>query len=196
MNRKAGEELIGTGGLVVGLFLGLTLLRLPITGSWGQGVGPVLWQVVGVGAVLLPALGIGWALAAFERLGRLSSTRAAALGAGLVLLLPYGIGIATGPGIPADYATWGPTQKLVGTLPTVLVRGVHSAVGTAGGVLVGLFALSALGVLTMGWHPLVVLRSRETRDANRETGNDKRETKRPMERAPQQGEPPSAFPVS
>ena len=73
MNRKARQELIGIGALVVGLFLGLTLLRLPITGSWGQGIGSLLWQIVGVGAVLLPALGIGWALAAFERLGRLRS---------------------------------------------------------------------------------------------------------------------------
>ena len=185
MNRKARQELIGIGALVVGLFLGLTLLRLPITGSWGQGIGSLLWQIVGVGAVLLPALGIGWALAAFERLGRLSSTRAAALGAGLVLLLPYGIGIATGPGIPADYATWGPTQKLVGTLPTVLVRGVHSAVGTAGGVLVGLFALSALGILTMGWHPLVVLRTRAAASGRRDAGSAMRDGLKAAARPPE-----------
>jgi S-DNA-T family DNA segregation ATPase FtsK/SpoIIIE len=43
----------------------------------------------------------------------------------------------------------------------MLAHGVHQAVGTAGGALVGLFALSALGILTVGWHPLVALRTQE-----------------------------------
>jgi S-DNA-T family DNA segregation ATPase FtsK/SpoIIIE len=159
MNPKLRQELVGIGALVVGLFLGLTLLRLPITGSWGERIGSLLWHVCGVGAVLFPVLGIGWALAAFERLGTLSAPRTAALGAGLILLLPYGIGTLTGGRFPADYATWGPTEKLVGVLPAALAHGVHQAVGTAGGVLVGLFALSALGLLTIGWHPLVLLRT-------------------------------------
>jgi len=34
---------------------------------------------------------------------------------------------------------------------------------------VGLFALSALGILTVGWHPLVALRTRETGIGKRET---------------------------
>jgi len=162
MNRKARQELLGIGALVVGLFLGLTLLRLPITGSWGAQIGARLWYLLGVGSVLLPVLGIGWALAAFERLGSLSAGRAAALGAGLIVLLPYGIGTVTGAGFPPVYAAWGPTQQLVGLVPAVLAHGVHQAVGTAGGTLVGLFALSALGILTVGWHPLVALRTRET----------------------------------
>src|SRR2546422_11738713 len=91
--RSARQELIGIGALAVGLFLGLTLLRLSITGSWGDQIGSRLWRALGVGSVLLPVLGIGWALAAFERLGSLSAARAAALGAGLILLLPYGIEI-------------------------------------------------------------------------------------------------------
>src|SRR5207249_10655552 len=159
MTPKARQELVGIGALVVGLFLGLTLLRLPITGSWGERIGSLLWRVFGAGSVLLPVLGIGWALAAFERLGTLSAGRAAALGGGLVVLLPYGIGTVTGAGFGPDYRTWGPTAKLVGVLPAALARGVHQAVGTAGGVLVGLFALSAIGLLTVGWHPLVVLRT-------------------------------------
>ena len=162
MNRKARQELIGIGALAIGLFLGLTLLRLPITGSWGDQIGSRLWRVLGVGSVLLPVLGIGWALAAFERLGSLSAARAAALGAGLILLLPYGIGTVTGADFPPAYAAWSPTQKLVGYVPAMLAQGVHRAVGTAGGTLVGLFALSALGILTVGWHPLVALRTRET----------------------------------
>src|SRR2546425_7205948 len=63
---------------------------------------------------------------------------------------------------PPAYAAWSPTQKLVGYVPAMLAHGVHQAVGTAGGTLVGLFALSALGILTVGWHPLVALRTRET----------------------------------
>src|SRR6266852_8478156 len=153
MNRTARQEVIGIGALAVGLFLGLTLLRLPITGSWGDRIGSLLWHVLGVGSVLLPVLGIGWALAAFERLGSLSAGRAAVLGAGLILLLPYGIGTVTGAGFP--------TQTLVGYVPAMLAHGVHRAVGTAGGILVGLFALSALGILTVGWHPLVALRTQE-----------------------------------
>src|SRR5438874_7933215 len=162
MNRKARQELIGIGALAVGLFLGLTLLRLPITGSWGDHIGSRLWRALGVGSVLLPVLGIGWALAAFERLGSLSAARAAALGAGLILLLPYGIGTVAGADFPPAYAAWSSTQKLVGYVPAMLAHGLHQAVGTAGGTLVGLFALSALGILTVGWHPLVALRTRET----------------------------------
>ena len=181
MTPKARQELVGIGALVVGLFLGLTLLRLPITGSWGERIGSLLWRVFGAGSVLLPVLGIGWALAAFDRLGTLSAPRAAALGGGLVVLLPYGIGTLTGAAFAPDYRTWGPTAKLVGVLPAALAHGVHQTVGTAGGVLVGLFALSALGLLTVGWHPLVVLRSREkTGEAGRGKG-EKRDFKKEKE---------------
>src|SRR5438445_11244506 len=119
MNAKVRRELIGIGALVVGLFLGLTLLRLPITGSWGEHIGSLLWRRLGAGSVLLPVLGVGWALAAFERLGSLSAGRAAALGAGLILLLPFGIGTVTGgaASLPADYVVWSSPQQLVGTIP-------------------------------------------------------------------------------
>ena len=179
MNRKARQELIGIGALAIGLFLGLTLLRLPITGSWGDQIGSRLWRVLGVGSVLLPVLGIGWALAAFERLGSLSAARAAALGAGLILLLPYGIGTVAGADFPPAYAAWSPTQKLVGYVPAMLAHGVHQAVGTAGGTLVGLFALSALGILTVGWHPLVALRTRETGIGKRDAGSGMRDVQKP-----------------
>src|SRR5438034_477845 len=174
---RARANLAQRGALAVGLFLGLTLLRLPITGSWGDQIGSRLWRVLGVGSVLLPVLGIGWALAAFERLGSLSAGRAAALGAGLILLLPYGIGTVTGAGFPSAYAAWSPTQKLVGLIPAVLAHGVHQAVGTAGGTLVGLFVLSALGILTVGWHPLVALRTRETAIGKRDAGSGMRDGK-------------------
>jgi len=160
MNAKARNELIGVAALLLGLFFGLTLLQLPLTGSWGRAIGGMLWKVFGLGSVVLPVLGIGWALAAFERLGPLSWGRAAALGAGLILLVPYGIAIGIGPTFPYDHSQWSATQKLVGLFPAFLASGIQGAVGTAGGVLVGLFALSALGIVTVGWHPLAMLRTR------------------------------------
>ena len=190
MKQKARQELVGIGALAVGLFLGLTLLRLPITGSWGDRIGSLLWRVVGAGSVLVPVLGVGWALAAFERLGSLSAARAAVLGTGLILLLPYGIGTVAGASFPADYHLWSATQKLVGVLPGALAHGVHQAVGTAGGVLVGLFALSALGLLTVGWHPLVVLRSREQAGAKAGEGGRGKGEKRDVRK-----EPEAPFPV-
>src|SRR3989442_5547499 len=163
--------MLGIGVLVVVLLLGLTLYGIPITGSWGERVGGMLWRVFGVGSVLVPAMGVGWALAAFQRLGSLSAARAAALGAGLILLVPYGIGTVTGASLPADYAAWTPTAQLVGMLPAVLARAVHRTVGTAGGRLGGVFALSALRIPTVRGHPLVVPRNPGT--GNRETGHER-----------------------
>jgi len=139
MNPKARNELIGVAALLLGLFFGLTLLQLPLTGSWGRQIGGTLWKLFGLGAVVLPVLGVGWALAAFERLGPLSWGRAAALGAGLILLVPYGIAIGIGPVFPNDYIQWSAAQKLVGLFPAFLASGIQGAVGTAGGVLVGLY---------------------------------------------------------
>jgi len=173
MTPKARQELIGIGALVGGLFLGLTLLPWHITGDWGERLGRLLWHSVGAGAVLIPFLGVGWALAAFDRLGTLSWLRAAALGAGLMLLLPYTIGVVGRVEmrlLPADYGLWTTSQKLIGRLPAWGGAGVVSALGTAGGVLIGLFALSALGILTIGWHPLVALRTREAGPAKRDGG--------------------------
>ncbi|HEY3219622.1 MAG TPA: DNA translocase FtsK [Gemmatimonadales bacterium] len=168
MNPKARQELIGIAALLVGCFVGLTLLPVSLTGSWGRTIGGALWQVFGVGAIVVPILGVGWALAAFERLGALSWGRAAVLGAGLVLLIPYGIAIGIGPTFPADYAHWTRSERLVGLFPGFLANGVEGAIGTAGAVLAGLFALSALGVLTIGWHPLTLLRQRESGAGSRE----------------------------
>jgi S-DNA-T family DNA segregation ATPase FtsK/SpoIIIE len=160
MNSKARQELIGIAALLVGFFLGLTLLPVALTGSWGRALGNTLWQVFGVGAIVLPILGVGWALAAFDRLGALSWGRAAVLGAGLTLLIPYGIAVAIGPIFPPDYASWTRSERLVGLFPGFLANGLEGAIGTAGAVLIGLFALSALGIVTVGWHPLALLRTR------------------------------------
>ena len=184
MNPKGRQELIGVGAFVVGVFLGLTLLPWRITGGVGEGIGTFLWAAFGLGAVVIPLMGLGWALAAFERLGTLSTLRAAALGAGLIVLLPYTLGILGGAGdldqFPADHAEWSAGQLLVGIIPGWIAGGVRHAVGTAGGVLAGLFALSALGIGTIGWHPLVVLRSRERGNGKGEGGRtrEKREPPR------------------
>jgi S-DNA-T family DNA segregation ATPase FtsK/SpoIIIE len=162
MTARGREELVGIGALAVGVFLGLTLLETPLTGSWGARLGLGLWTALGAGAVLLPILGLAWAFAAFGRLGPLSARRAAALGGGLVLLVPYGLGVATGVRM-ADLASdhvWA-AERLVGLVPGYLAAAVLGTIGTAGGALVGLFALSALGILTVGWHPLTLLRVRE-----------------------------------
>jgi DNA segregation ATPase FtsK/SpoIIIE, S-DNA-T family len=161
MNPKARQELVGIAALLVGFFVGLTLLPVALTGSWGRTIGNALWQLFGVGAIVVPIIGVGWALAAFERLGALSWGRAAVLGAGLVVLIPYGIAVAIGPHFPPDYTSWTRSERLVGLFPGFLANGVEGAVGTAGAVLIGLFALSALGVLTVGWHPLTLLRQQE-----------------------------------
>ena len=160
MNPKARQELVGIAALLVGCFVGLTLLPVALTGSWGRTIGNALWQLFGVGAIVVPILGVGWALAAFERLGALSWGRAAVLGAGLVVLIPYGIAIAISPHFPPDYANWTRSERLVGLFPGFLANGVEGAVGTAGAVLAGVFALSALGALTIGWHPLTLLRQK------------------------------------
>ena len=173
MKPEVRRELIGVGALVVGIFLGLTLVGTPLTGSWGARLGLGLWRFLGAGAVLLPVLGIGWALAAFKRLGALSAPRAAALGGGLVLLVPYGIGTATGIR-PEDVAA---SHTLAGLLPGYLAAVVHAAVGTAGAALVGLFGLSALGILTVGWHPLVLLRTGERGSEKRDAGSGMRDAR-------------------
>ena len=186
MTPRVRQELIGIGALALGVFLGLTLLGTPLTGTWGSRLGLGLWKLLGVGAVLLPVLGVGWALAAFGRLGSLSALRAAALGFGLVVLLPYGIATGTGVKIAdlaAAHADWSRTERLGGLLPGYLAALVHGAVGTAGGTLVGLFALSALGILTVGWHPLVVLRQREAGAGKREGGSGKGEAGRAVREA-------------
>jgi len=168
MNPKARQELVGIAALLVGFFLGLTLLPVSLTGSWGRAMGAALWQLFGVGAIVVPILGVGWALAAFERLGALSWGRAAVLGAGLILLVPYGIAVGIGPVFPPDYTSWTRSERLVGLFPAFLANGVEGAIGTAGAVLAGLLALSALGVVTIGWHPLMLLRQREQGARSRE----------------------------
>ncbi len=124
----------------------------------GRALGSGLWEAVGTGALLLPVLGIGWALAAFGRLGSLSSPRAAILGSGLiVLLVPYGIAIAVGlrlEDLSPSYAVWTSGARLVGSsCPPSSPPWSSAPIGPAGAGQIGLFALSALGVFTVGLAP-------------------------------------------
>jgi S-DNA-T family DNA segregation ATPase FtsK/SpoIIIE len=175
MNPKARAELIGVGALVIGLFVGLTLLPWHLTGGVGDRLGALCWQGLGAGAVLLPILGLGWALAAFGWLGSLSTGRAAALATGLVLLVPYAIGVLgrVDLAFPADYGRWSTPQELVGILPGWIASVTVRTVGTAGSILLGIFALSALGILTIGWHPLAILRARTAERAAEGKGRGK-----------------------
>ncbi len=81
--------------LAFGLFAGLTLLPIPVTGPVGTYFGHELWQLLGAGALGIPLLGFGLALAGFERLGALDMKRSAVLIIGLSLLVPYLIGVVT-----------------------------------------------------------------------------------------------------
>ena len=208
MNPRAREELIGVGALVLGLFLGLTLAPWHITGNIGAALGGALWKAFGLGSAVIPALGVGWALAAFGRLGSVSSPRAAGLGAGLIVLLPYAVAVVTGTAVSylPDYAQWTASQRLIGVVPAFLADGVEHTVGFAGALLFGLFALSALGIFTVGWHPLAMLRAereakvgkREATSGKRETGSGKRAvTAEPDADDEERDEPAEApFPVS
>jgi len=161
MNKKIRGELIGVGALVLGLFVGLTLLPGHVTGGVGDRLGALCRQGLGAGAVFIPILGIGWALAAFGWLGALSTGRTAAFVTGLTFLVPYAIGVAGRVNLefPPDYAHWTVSQQLVGMLPGWVASFAVRTVGTAGGILIGVFVLTALSVFTIGWHPLAILRA-------------------------------------
>ncbi|HEX4632965.1 MAG TPA: DNA translocase FtsK [Gemmatimonadales bacterium] len=177
MNPRARAELVGIGALVVGLFLGLTLAPWHVTGNIGAAVGGGLMKAFGVGSIVIPVLGIGWALAAFGRLGSVSSPRAAILGAGLIVLLPYAVAVVSGVAVTylPDYALWSSSQRLVGLVPAFFVEVVERTTGPAGATLIGLFALSALGVFTVGWHPLAVLRASGDAAQTKKQGKGKRD---------------------
>ena len=63
MSSESRRRLGALTALVVGLFLGLTLLPVGLTGPVGGYIGHALWQLLGAGALGIPLLGIGLALA-------------------------------------------------------------------------------------------------------------------------------------
>ncbi len=143
--------------LVLGVFAGLTLIPIIPTGPLGALLGGILWQGIGLGAVGVPLLGLGLGLAGFDRLPRLDMKRAAVLGLGLSLLVPFLAGVLSGVDAEAflgPWAEWSVGARLTGILPGFVARGMVRMVGEPGGILVGFLALSALTLVTIAWHPL------------------------------------------
>ncbi|HET9464794.1 MAG TPA: DNA translocase FtsK, partial [Gemmatimonadales bacterium] len=141
--------------LVLGVFIGLTFLPIPLTGPVGKYVGQGLWRMLGAGAIGIPLLGVGLALAGFDRLGKLDMKRAAILILGLSVLLPYLIGVVAGVSrTDLDLDERGLVASLVGWLPGFFSETISGKVGVLGAVLLGFLALSALTLATFAWHPL------------------------------------------
>jgi len=151
------QELTAIVALLAGVFIGLTLLPWDVTGPAGRVVGGVLWRSLGSGAAIIPILGIVIALASFGHIRDLGLRRLSFLVAGLVILLPFAIGVFAGirsaTDLPASYGQWTYVQRSVGLLPAMLVVLLTSLVGTAGTVILGLIALSSLTLYTLDWHP-------------------------------------------
>jgi DNA segregation ATPase FtsK/SpoIIIE, S-DNA-T family len=161
-------------GLVLGLFVGLTFLPLPLTGPVGKYIGQGLWRMLGAGALGIPLLGIGLALAGFDRLGKLDMKRSAILIVGLSVLVPYLIGVLTGVGridLYPDLGERGFAASIVGWLPGFFAEMITDKVGVLGAVLFGFLALSALTLATFAWHPLQRL-ERGGNEGTGERGNE------------------------
>jgi S-DNA-T family DNA segregation ATPase FtsK/SpoIIIE len=153
MSSDSRRRLGAITALVVGLFVGLTLLPFPLTGPIGHSLGDTLWELLGAGALGIPLLGIGLALAGFERLGGLDMKRSAFLIVGLSVLLPYLTGVL-GHVTVFDIDNRRFLGKLVGAIPGFFAVSIPRGIGPAGAVLVGFLALSALTLATFAWHPL------------------------------------------
>jgi DNA segregation ATPase FtsK/SpoIIIE, S-DNA-T family len=157
MTTDSRRRLGAITALVLGVFVGLTLLPFELTGPVGRWVGHALWHALGIGATGLPLLGLGLALAGFERLGRLDMKRAAVLMIGLSLLVPYLVGVVTKVthlDLVPDVDQRALPARLAGLVPGMLAEVVAGRVGVAGAVLLGFLALSALTLVTFAWHPL------------------------------------------
>ena len=157
MSSDSRRRLGAITALVLGLFVGLTLLPIAITGPVGHSIGHGLWQILGAGALGIPLLGLGLALAGFDRLGGLDMKRSAILIVGLSLLLPYLVGVVTHVGrsdLDLDVTQRGFAARVVGVLPGFFAEMISDKVGVAGAVLFGFLALSALTLVTFAWHPL------------------------------------------
>jgi S-DNA-T family DNA segregation ATPase FtsK/SpoIIIE len=153
MSSDSRRRLGAITALVVGLFVGLTLLPFPLTGPIGHSLGNTLWEWLGAGALGIPLLGIGLALAGFERLGTLDMKRSAFLIIGLSVLLPYLAGVL-GHVTVFDIDSGRFLGKVVGAVPGFFAVGIPKGIGPAGAVLAGFLALSALTLATFAWHPL------------------------------------------
>ncbi len=179
MSTDSRRRLGAITALVLGLFVGLTFLPIPLTGPVGGYLGQGLWRMLGAGAIGIPLLGLGLALAGFDRLGRLDMKRSAILIVGLSVLLPYLIGVLTGVSrTDLDLDERGLATSLVGWLPGFFAEAISGKIGVLGAVLLGFLALSALTLATFAWHPLQRLeRGRAQRTGGQADG---RAASRPM----------------
>jgi hypothetical protein len=82
MSEEGRRHLGAITALVLGSFVGLTLLPVDLTGPFGRWLGDTLWRLLGIGAVGFPLLGLAGGLAGFDRLPQLDMKRAAILVAG------------------------------------------------------------------------------------------------------------------
>ena len=153
MSSDSRRRLGAITALVAGLFVGLTLLPFPVTGPIGHSLGQALWRVLGAGALGIPLLGMGLALAGFERLGALDMKRSAFLIVGLSVLLPYLTGVLFHVTV-ADLDTDRFLGRMVGVVPGFFAVQIPKGIGVAGAVLAGFLALCALTLATFAWHPL------------------------------------------
>ena len=150
--------------LVGGLFAALALLPIPATGPVGRVLGHGLWHILGAGAVGIPLLGFGIALAGLDRTPRLNMRRSALLMIGLSLLVPFLIGVATEiqrVDLLPDVAERTLAARATGVLPGFFAIIVRERIGVAGALLLGFLALSALTLYTFAWHPLQRLERRD-----------------------------------
>jgi S-DNA-T family DNA segregation ATPase FtsK/SpoIIIE len=153
MSSDSRRRLGAITALVVGLFVGLTLLPFQLTGPIGQALGERLREYLGAGALGIPLLGIGLALAGFERLGTLDMKRSAFLIVGLSVLLPYLVGVIAK--VTADDLNGRHfLGSVVGAIPGFLAATIWPRIGVAGAVLAGFLGLCALTLATFAWHPL------------------------------------------
>src|ERR1051326_252136 len=146
MRPEDRRRLGALAALVLGVFGGLTLVPSVPTGPVGRLLGEALWRILGGGAVGLPLLGFGLALAGFDRVPRLDMKRMGFLLGGVgplpplpVRLIhrlapgaapplpPFTVGVTTaGPAAAFDppLSEWGPAARLTGLVPGFAARGV------------------------------------------------------------------------
>ncbi len=192
MKPEDRRRLGAVAALVLGVFFGLTLVPAVPTGALGHRLGHLLWTLLGLGAVGLPLLGLGLALAGFDRVPRLDMKRAAILLGGLTLLVPFTIGVisdvqpaAFDPPLPE----WMLAARLTGLLPGFAARGVTQIIGQPGGLLLAFLALSALTLATLAWHPLHPLEKKpDSRTTGPPDSTDYADTKEEADEA-------AAFPI-
>ena len=157
MSADSRRRLGAITALVLGLFLGAHAVAAPVDRSGRRIPGPFLWHLLGAGALGIPLLGIGLALAGFDRLGGLDMKRAAVLIVGLSLLIPYIVGVLTNVqhgSLDYDVTQRGLAARMVGVVPGFFAEVIAGRIGVAGAVLLGFLALSALTLATFAWHPL------------------------------------------